>query len=1485
MKKLYTIASLLLVAAVTHAQSVFFEDFENGLTSQLTQSYVVGTTDWSTDAVGLGGADVAFAGDSAAHFYAPAYNDNVTVLETPNLDLSTGGYKLSFWHVQPAWGADQNTLSIYLSVDGGTTWQILDSIETNIPSYQEAVYNLNDFATTTATTKIKFSGYNTYGYAVGVDNIDVFLPLTDDVVAEDGIVASGCGLGLETVSLIVTNNGLNTITSLEAGFEVNVQSESEVFSVNIAPGETDTLDFTTPADLSTLGVHNFSSWTALVGDGDLTNDTVWFSTENIPVVASLPYTQDFESGAGGWATGGSLSSWELGLPNNTFIDTANSGVNAWVTNLDGDYNNNEQSYVESPCFDFSSLNIDPVFRFSFLSETEADWDGTFVQLSTDGGATWTTVGNVGEGTNWYNNDVFYNSNIAQGWDGLIGTSAQWLTATHILDGAAGISSVKVRVSFISDDWANSEFEGFAFDDVEIFEQPPINAGITEILSPLSGCGLGMEAVTVVVENFGDADLVDYLIEYNIGTGAVSELQTDTLFIAEVDTITFSTMADLSALGLFDISAWTSVTGDGDATDDTSFVSVNNSPVVSSFPYIEDFETGANGWYSEGTNGTWELGDPEGTYIDTANSGINAWATNLDSLVYEDNQLSYLTSPCFDFSGLAIDPIVEFALISLSEINYDGAWLEVSTDAGATWRTNGNVGEGTNWYNNEDEHGVNFDLDWWDGTTADTSWVISEHLLDSVAGYSDVIIRFVFDSDGSNFFDYEGFAIDDISIREQPAINSEVTAITSPVSGCGLTATETIMVQVTNLGSTVMDSVIIGFSVDNGTPVTEVFNNSIAIGGDSTFTLTQTIDLSAFADYEISVWTGTIDDGDTSNDTAMVTVTSVPTISTLPYVQDFETGTNGWTAGGTNSTWEFGDPETTFIDTANSGVNAWVTNLAGDYNNSEDSYIESPCMDFSSLSADPVLKFAGIFRTEACCDEGWVDISLDGGATWAKLGVAGEGSNWYNDAVDDFWNGTSGLANEWLTAEHLLDGAAGQSNVKIRFMFSSDFSAVDDGFGLDDISITEQPQLDFEMISVDAPSSGCNLGEEAITFTFWNKGLSDVTGFDYGFRVDGGIAQTESSTATVASGDTVTITTSTELADLSATSVYTIDVFTALAGDEIMSNDTLFDTVIENLGTATPLSQTVEPVAELNSTISEGTTSQMFFCGLPNSLDGCLEIENLTIDSIGHTFLADLDIYLISPAGDTLELSTDNGGSGDDMVNVVFSDTSSNYISTQTSGIPSDIYHTEDSLGFAAFYDGQDPNGAWSLWITDDAGGDNGELVSWSMTFADNSPTPVLDYTDTTICVYGTLELMSDPYDSYLWSTGHNTQSIELFGNVLGLGTTEVSVTVDQDGCTGVSNSFILTVDACAGVAELGALNIDIYPNPSNGQIVVDIAGETEGLNVSILDINGKLVQSELIGKVTTGVRKAIDLTNVAKGMYFIKLDDGKDAVTQKLIIQ
>ena len=107
------------------------------------------------------------------------------------------------------------------------------------------------------------------------------------------------------------------------------------------------------------------TWSSLAGDGDNSNDTsAPVTIEKAAFVGTFPYTESWENGPGGWTVTGTNSSWELGMPQNTVIDTAADGTNAWVTGLDSTYNLSEQSFLASPCFDFSGFAADPFVTFS-----------------------------------------------------------------------------------------------------------------------------------------------------------------------------------------------------------------------------------------------------------------------------------------------------------------------------------------------------------------------------------------------------------------------------------------------------------------------------------------------------------------------------------------------------------------------------------------------------------------------------------------------------------------------------------------------------------------------------------------------------------------------------------------------------------------------------------------------------------------------------------------------------------------------------------------------------------------------------------------------------------------------------------------------------------------------------------------------------------------------------------------------------------------
>ncbi|MBX7158628.1 MAG: proprotein convertase P-domain-containing protein [Verrucomicrobiae bacterium] len=100
----------------------------------------------------------------------------------------------------------------------------------------------------------------------------------------------------------------------------------------------------------------------------------------------------------------------------------------------------------------------------------------------------------------------------------------------------------------------------------------------------------------------------------------------------------------------------------------------------------------------------------------------------------------------------------------------------------------------------------------------------------------------------------------------------------------------------------------------------------------------------------------------------------------------------------------------------------------------------------------------------------------------------------------------------------------------------------------------------------------------------------------------------------------------------------------------------------------------------------------------------------------HPICSDLDIYLISPAGTFMALTTDNGQK---KANVFYGTTWDDHASilvtqaTYTNDSPYEYLVPEGAL---AACKGENPNGTWTLLIVDDTEFDTGTLEKWSLTF-------------------------------------------------------------------------------------------------------------------------------------------------------------------------
>ena len=113
-----------------------------------------------------------------------------------------------------------------------------------------------------------------------------------------------------------------------------------------------------------------------------------------------------------------------------------------------------------------------------------------------------------------------------------------------------------------------------------------------------------------------------------------------------------------------------------------------------------------------------------------------------------------------------------------------------------------------------------------------------------------------------------------------------------------------------------------------------------------------------------------------------------------------------------------------------------------------------------------------------------------------------------------------------------------------------------------------------------------------------------------------------------------------------------------------------------------------------------------------TIDGSYGLESVCI-KINHTWDADLDIYLVAPDGTIIELSTDNGSSGDNYG----SGTANNAGTPTCFDMTAGTSITAGSAPFQSTYvpegdlsdanNGQNANGTWNLCVQDDSGGDSG----------------------------------------------------------------------------------------------------------------------------------------------------------------------------------
>lgn len=409
---------------------------------------------------------------------------------------------------------------------------------------------------------------------------------------------SDCDLGSEEVTIGITNFGGEPQAFFNVDYMINGQPAGVsrpadgIFTGIVGVDSTEFFTFDTRALLSAPGTYELMLWTELEGDEDTSNDTFTVFITHTPLISELPYVENFEENDGFWSPTreefANDNSFAWGAPNGAIFDRAPQGSFAWATGLDTRYNNNERSLLNSPCFDFTDLEEDPLFSAILRMNIETNFDQFTLEMTKDEGETWEKIETGPGTTNWYNNLA------SQYWTNEGGFPAGGPTmVSAVLSGAAG-EEIQLRFRFRSD--GSVTREGILVDVVSITERYDQDlAAVTGNAFSEVSCGSETDTVSFSFTNRGGEIATGFDLSYRVNGGdVVTETFAGELAPGQSATYQFNTAFNSTLVVENRIEAWVSLADDELVANDTTFYFFRS---LSELPFFLDFENGAApaGW--------------------------------------------------------------------------------------------------------------------------------------------------------------------------------------------------------------------------------------------------------------------------------------------------------------------------------------------------------------------------------------------------------------------------------------------------------------------------------------------------------------------------------------------------------------------------------------------------------------------------------------------------------------------------------------------------------------------------------------------------------------------------------------------------------------------------------------------------------------------------------------------------------------------------
>jgi hypothetical protein len=681
-------------------------------------------------------------------------------------------------------------------------------------------------------------------YDLHVTAIEVFTPSENDLAIQSVLTPSqDCGAPPSfNLKVRVLNNGTQAQADVPVVYRLgSLPVVSEVFNQTLNPGQTAEFTFTNPINLPNIGTYSLSVWTALPGDGNVSNDSVknivlTRAGSGFNVVTFQGFTgANLSTLFPGWTEGaglipsGTTSGWtSSNATQSTFLGSTTAKINLFT--------GTKKDWMLSQPFtpaagSFLKYKVALTNFAAITPDSMGSDDSLIVRATTNCGLTWTNL------------KTYTKANPP---------SLNLMQESISLAGFAGQS---VRIGFYGSEGSVDDLNDYDvhIDDVEVFVPSPNDLGIQTIFLPDPNCGASNPfPVKVKVINNGTQTQNTISLGYRVsGQAPVEQSFSQTMLPGASAEFTFSAPAAFPIPGTYQISAWTALSGDGNVLND----SLLNQQVTRPGP---DFAlinftgfTGANlgtvfpGWREQtGLN-------PTGTFSSWTVSSA-AQITGFGSAAARVTMIGvtkreWMLSPPFaPASGQLLKfkvAVTSSAGVAAANMGADDSLIvKVSTNCGQSWVR----------------------VQAFTAASGLTNAMTEKSIPLGFAGQNVILAFYATEGTVDDPIDYD-ILVDDISLSVPPASDVSLQEILFPNGDCGGPPSLNVKIQVANFGSVPQSGFPVSYRVNNQAVVTETFSGTLASGQSAVYTFAPTVSLDQPGDYFFSAWTGLSGDLVSSND--------------------------------------------------------------------------------------------------------------------------------------------------------------------------------------------------------------------------------------------------------------------------------------------------------------------------------------------------------------------------------------------------------------------------------------------------------------------------------------------------------------------------------------------------------------------------------------------------------------------------------------------